>query len=56
VTLKIGYGKDELTDPSARVAVEVRNEGADLTHMSFRQDRPGYLMQCIPWTTERVGR
>ncbi len=54
VTLKIGYGKDELTDPAAHVAIDVRNDGHDLTHMSFRRDRPGYLMQPISWATERI--
>lgn len=54
VRLKIGYGKDELTDPDAYLVIEIRNENRDLTHMSFRRDRPGYLLQPIAWTTERL--
>jgi lipopolysaccharide transport system ATP-binding protein len=54
VTAKIGYAKEELTDPAAHLSIEVRNDGQDFTHRSHRRDRPGYLMTPIAWQTERV--
>lgn len=52
VSVLIGYGKENLTDPDACVLLNVVNRDLDLTHRSYRVDRPGLLFRRIQWNTE----
>ncbi len=47
----IGCGKENLTDPNAYVALNIINNDRDLTHRSYRRDRPGFLFKDIKWDT-----
>jgi lipopolysaccharide transport system ATP-binding protein len=48
---KIGAGREDLTDPRATVSVSIVNTAEDLTHKSYRSDRPGLLVAGVDWQT-----
>jgi lipopolysaccharide transport system ATP-binding protein len=52
VSVLIGYGKENLTDPDACIRLDIVNRALDLTHRSYRVDRPGLLFREIQWDTE----
>jgi lipopolysaccharide transport system ATP-binding protein len=54
IALKIGAGREDLTDDDAVVVVRVVNHDRDLTHRSYRNDRPGVLYRELEWETHEV--
>ena len=54
IALKIGAGREDLTDDDAVVVVRVVNLDRDLTHRSYRNDRPGVLYRELEWETYQV--
>jgi lipopolysaccharide transport system ATP-binding protein len=56
VAVLIGCGRENLTDANAYVALDIVNHDRDLTHRSYRRDRPGFLYREIKWDTEMQPR
>lgn len=53
VAVLIGYGKDNLTNPNASISFNIINTKIDLTHKSFKTERPGLLYKEINWETSK---
>lgn len=49
VEVKVGLGKDNLTDERAAIQFVILNTSMDTTHKSFRDERPGHLYWPILW-------
>jgi lipopolysaccharide transport system ATP-binding protein len=56
IALKVGAGNENLTDQDATIALRVVNHELDLTHRSYRGDRPGMLYHELAWRTEVLSR
>jgi lipopolysaccharide transport system ATP-binding protein len=56
IALKVGASKENLTDEDATIALRVVNHELDLTHRSYRGDRPGMLFHELAWQTEVLSR
>jgi hypothetical protein len=52
----VGYGKENLTDEHAVVVLRIVNFERDLTHRSYRGDRPGVLLRELRWDTGLLER
>jgi lipopolysaccharide transport system ATP-binding protein len=56
LALKVGAGKENLTDEDATIALRIVNHDLDLTHRSYRGDRPGMLYHELTWNTDVLSR
>jgi lipopolysaccharide transport system ATP-binding protein len=56
LALKVGAGNENLTDDDATIALRIVNHDLDLTHRSYRGDRPGLLYRELSWQTELLSR
>jgi lipopolysaccharide transport system ATP-binding protein len=54
IEFPIHYGRQTLTDPSAVLPFDLVNYRRDLTHRSYRADRPGQFAVDIPWQTQKL--
>jgi len=54
ISVLMGYGQENITDPKTFIRFNVENNSADLTHKSYRNDRPGFIMKDVKWKTRKT--
>jgi hypothetical protein len=54
IEFPIHYGRQDLTEASAVLSFEIVNYRRDLTHRSYRADRPGQFAIDIDWHTRKL--
>jgi lipopolysaccharide transport system ATP-binding protein len=54
ISVLMGYGQENITDPKAFIRFNMENNSADLTHQSYRNDRPGFIMKDVKWETRKT--
>ena len=54
IEFPIHYGRQDMTDVSAVLSFEIVNYRRDLTHRSYRADRPGQFAFDVAWHTRRL--
>ena len=56
ISIMIGHGQDNLTDQNCEISFKIVNTKRDLTHLSFRKNRLGFLYQETHWEVRQLGR
>ena len=51
IAVAIGCLKENLTDRNASISLNIVNNHLDLTHRSYRFDRPGFIFNDVKWVT-----
>jgi lipopolysaccharide transport system ATP-binding protein len=54
VEFPIHYGRQDMTEAAAVLSFEIVNYRRDLTHRSYRADRPGQFAIDIAWCTQKL--
>ena len=54
ISVLMGYGQENITDPKSFIRFNVENNSDDLTHKSYRNDRPGFIMKDVQWETRKT--
>lgn len=53
IFLQVGCKQENVTNPNAFININVINTTCDLTHKSYRKERPGFLIPYVKWETEK---
>jgi lipopolysaccharide transport system ATP-binding protein len=53
VSVWIGCGRENLTNRTAQITLCIANNLLNLTHKSYRDDRPGFVFREVRWDTHR---